>query len=72
MQQGWSERINYKYIALVMGLANLMWIFLTVWLFFGFAFVLVLAAVLNHLITRLDITLSRRQGFERFGVPPQI
>lgn len=57
--------MDYKNITLVLGLANLMWIFATIWSLYGVAAVLVLAAVLNHLITRLDLKLAREHYFGR-------
>ncbi len=64
MQQKHPARVpDYKNVTLVMGLVNLMWIFAVIWSYYGFAFVLVLAAVLNHLITRLDLKLARKHYF---------
>jgi hypothetical protein len=56
---------KYKNITLGMGLINLMWIFATVWSYYGFAAVLVLAAVLNQPITRLNLKLARQHYFGR-------
>ena len=62
MQQTHRPRVpNFMNVTLELGLINLMWIFATIWSHYGFAFVLVLAAVLNHLITRLDLKLARER-----------
>ncbi|MBQ4827052.1 MULTISPECIES: histidinol phosphate aminotransferase [unclassified Leisingera] len=41
---------------------NLMWIFFVVWVMYGMVPVLVLAVLINHLITRLDIRLNARKA----------
>ncbi|MEM7074414.1 MAG: hypothetical protein AAGA28_12965 [Pseudomonadota bacterium] len=44
---------NYTNAALVMGLVNLLWVFVAIWAAFGLPVVLALAYGLNILITRL-------------------
>lgn len=64
MQKKQRARVpKYNHIILGLGLINLMWIFATIWSHYGFGFVLVLAAVLNHLITRLDLKFARKRYF---------
>lgn len=58
-----TEGADYKNVILIMGLINLLWIFAIVWSFYGFAAVLVLAATLNHLITRLGLKFARQRYF---------
>ncbi|AHD00243.1 hypothetical protein [Leisingera methylohalidivorans] len=41
---------------------NLVWIFFVVWVMYGMVPVLVLAVLINHLITRLDIRLNARKA----------
>lgn len=66
MQQNRREPVaDYKNTCLVMGLVNLLWLFTTIWAFYGLPAVLVLAATLNHLITRLDLKLARDQYYGR-------
>jgi len=48
-----SEAPNYTNAALVMGLVNLLWIFMALWIIFGLHVVLAVGWVLNLLITRL-------------------
>lgn len=55
--------MNYKNACLLMGFVNLMWVFAAIWTFYGMPAVLVLGAVLNHLITRWDLKLARRQYY---------
>lgn len=45
---------NYTNAALVMGLVNLLWIFMALWIAFGLWVVLFIGFVLNKLITRLE------------------
>ena len=45
---------NYTNAALVMGLVNLLWVFMAIWALFGFAWVVLAALVLNRLIARLE------------------
>lgn len=44
---------NYTVPALIMAGVNLMWIFVVIWAAFGLGSALVLAAALNHAISRL-------------------
>lgn len=46
---------------------NLLWIFIAIWSAWGLLPILVIGAVLNHLITRLEY--SRRQRGEGLGTP---
>ncbi|MBY6135264.1 histidinol phosphate aminotransferase [Leisingera sp. XS_AS12] len=41
---------------------NLMWIFFVLWVLYGLVPVLVLAVLINHLITRLEIRLNGHKG----------
>ena len=47
------EAPNYTNAALVMGLVNLLWIFMVLWAMFGLPVVLAVSYVLNLLIRRL-------------------
>lgn len=47
------EAPNYTNAALVMGLVNLLWIFMVLWAVFGLPFVLAVGWGLNRLITRI-------------------
>ena len=47
------EAPNYTNAALVMGLVNLLWIFMVLWAAFGLPVVLAVSYVLNLLIRRL-------------------
>ena len=44
---------NYTNAALVMGLVNLLWIFMALWMIFGLPMVMAVGYGLNLLITRL-------------------
>lgn len=44
---------NYTNAALVMGLVNLLWIFMTLWVLFGLPVVLIVGFLLDRLITRI-------------------
>ena len=44
---------NYTNAALVMGLVNLLWIFMAIWIVFGFHIVLLAGFVLDKMITRI-------------------
>lgn len=44
---------NYTNAALVMGLVNLLWIFMILWAIFGLPVVLAISYGLNRLITRI-------------------
>ena len=41
---------------------NLMWIFFVIWVMYGMVPVLVLAVLINHFITRLDIRLKSQKA----------
>ena len=41
---------------------NLMWIFFAIWVMYGMVPVLVLAVLINHLITRLEIRLNSQKA----------
>lgn len=45
---------NYTNAALVMGLVNLLWIFMALWIMFGLPVVMAVGFGLNLLITRLS------------------
>ena len=47
------EAPNYTNAALVMGLVNLLWIFMVIWAVFGLPVVLAVSYALNLLIRRL-------------------
>ncbi len=51
---------DYTNAALVMALVNLFWSFMLVWASFGMPAVLVLAVLLNYLISRLAHNRMRR------------
>ena len=46
---------------------NLTWVFIAVWSVWGLAPILIISALLNHMITRLDH--HRRQRDETLGTP---
>jgi hypothetical protein len=48
------EAPNYTNAALVMGLVNLIWIFMALWIMFGLPVVMAVGYGLNILITRLS------------------
>ncbi|WGW03714.1 histidinol phosphate aminotransferase [Tropicibacter oceani] len=59
---------DYTTANLILIFVNLMWIFAAVWSAWGLGPVLVLATVLNHLITRLDLHKRRkRPGLDGTG-----
>ncbi|UWQ38394.1 histidinol phosphate aminotransferase [Leisingera aquaemixtae] len=41
---------------------NLMWIFFVIWVMYGLVPVLVVAVLINHFITRLDIRLNSQKA----------
>ncbi len=49
------EAPNYTNAALVMGVVNLIWIFIALWAVFGFHVVLLTALALNRLISWLRL-----------------
>lgn len=53
---------DYMTANMVLIFVNMMWIFVTIWSVWGIAPVLILAAVINHLITRLDASRRRREN----------
>ncbi|MFK7752761.1 MAG: hypothetical protein AB8B51_09435 [Sedimentitalea sp.] len=57
--QNISAAPDYTRAALVMGGVNLAWIFLALWAIYGLAAVMLLALVLNHLVTLIE---RRRAG----------
>lgn len=61
---------DYTGATLLLLLVNLLWIFGFLWSQLGIGAVLVLAAILNHMITRLGITRARREAaMARFDRP---
>lgn len=48
------EAPDYTTAALVMGLINLLWVLMVIWVFYGLPGVLIAGVVLNALIGRLD------------------
>lgn len=52
---------DYTRAALVMLFVNLLWIFVALWAQFGLGAVAIAGAVLNHLITRLELRLRERR-----------
>jgi len=53
-QRLYDSAPNYTNAALVMGLVNLFWVLLVLWVMFGLPVVLLLGWGLNRLITRLQ------------------
>jgi len=53
---------NYTTPALIGLGVNLIWIFAVIWIQVGIGGVLVLAALLNHLITRIGTKIARREA----------
>lgn len=53
---------DYTTANLVLIFMNLLWVFVALWSYLGLGMVLVLAALLNHLITRLDLARRRRES----------
>ncbi|MDD9724833.1 hypothetical protein PVV74_05145 [Roseovarius sp. SK2] len=49
-----QEAPNYTNAALVMGLVNLLWIFMALWIMFGLPVVMAVGYGLNLLITRFS------------------
>jgi hypothetical protein len=56
---------NYFTTTMVLLAVNLVWILAAVWQAFGFVAVLLVAAILNHMISRLDQ--RRRRGTDTSG-----
>lgn len=52
---------DYTTANLILILANLLWIFVAIWAFFGFGYVLLLAVALNHAITWIE---NRKLAYE--------
>lgn len=48
--------------AITFAAINLMWIFFVIWVLYGMVPVLVLAVLVNHLISRLDIHLNSQKA----------
>lgn len=69
MQTNPPKRVeDYTTAALVLLLINLLWIFGAIWAIWGFAPVILLGLVLNHMITRLQVVRARRDL--RYSVRP--
>ncbi|KUF10353.1 hypothetical protein [Pseudoponticoccus marisrubri] len=63
MDDHYPKRVaDYTQASLVMLFVNLLWIFVALWSLFGIGPVLILAAVLNHLISRLERLRRRKRG----------
>lgn len=57
---------DYTTANLVLIFVNLLWIFVAMWSAWGIGPVLIAAAVMNHLITRLKVVRRRREArFDR-------
>jgi len=52
---------NYTDAALALGLVNLLWIFGVIWAVWGLMTVVVIALLLNHLLSRLEKRLNARR-----------
>ncbi len=55
---------NYMTANMVLIFVNMLWIFVALWSYWGLGPVLIIAALINHLITRLDVL--RRSRDDRF------
>ncbi|SNT12112.1 histidinol phosphate aminotransferase [Antarctobacter heliothermus] len=53
---------DYTTANMVLIFVNLLWVFVALWSFWGLGVVLILAMLLNHLITRIDIVRRRRDN----------
>ena len=61
---------DYTNANLVLILVNLLWIFGVVWAHVGIGGVLILGAVLNHMIARLEASRARRNALpDHSGAP---
>lgn len=57
---------DYMTANMILIFVNMLWIFVALWSYWGLGPVLIVAAVLNHLITRLGDMRRRRDGrFDR-------
>ncbi|MGP6087925.1 histidinol phosphate aminotransferase [Antarctobacter jejuensis] len=57
---------DYMTANMVLIFVNLLWVFVALWSYWGLGPVLIIAALLNHLITRLDEARRRHDGpFDR-------
>jgi len=56
---------DYMTANMVLVFVNLLWIFVAIWSAWGFLSVVIVALVLNHLITRLDEFRRARDGHMR-------
>lgn len=57
---------DYKNTTLVLILATLLGTLGVVWSYLGLGAALILGAVLNHLVTRLEVSRARRKALARF------
>lgn len=53
---------DYTTVNMILIFANMLWVFVALWSFWGLGVVLILALLLNHLITRLDSARRRRDN----------
>ncbi|MBP0483385.1 histidinol phosphate aminotransferase [Sagittula salina] len=53
---------DYMTANMILLFVNLLWILIAIWSAWGMLPILVIAAVLNHLITRLELHLRQRNG----------
>ncbi|WP_323771222.1 histidinol phosphate aminotransferase [Antarctobacter sp.] len=53
---------NYMTANMILIFVNLMWVFVALWSYWGLGVVLILAALLNRLITRIDMARRRRDA----------
>lgn len=60
-QRSRHSAADYKSANLVLIFVNVFWIFLVLWSQYGLGAVAILGALLNHLITRLELRLSRHR-----------
>ncbi|WP_167648049.1 histidinol phosphate aminotransferase [Mameliella alba] len=58
---------DYTSANMVLIFVNLLWVFVLLWSWWGLGPVLIVAVLLNHLITRLELARRRyEQRFDRF------
>ena len=53
---------NYMTANLILIFVNLLWVFVAIWSYWGLGPVLILAALLNYLITRVEVSRRNRDG----------
>ncbi|MBV7394010.1 histidinol phosphate aminotransferase [Mameliella sediminis] len=53
---------DYTTANMILIFVNLLWVFIAIWSYWGLGTVLLLALLLNHLITRLETTRRRRDA----------